>query len=247
MRYPTIAGSDANTYLLAKRTETPMEVDSFIRVQGTGVELDQAFIGPLRSALNALCAEWPEGLKSKTDPAANTFEAKASRIVHEAVPADSEMLADPDFWTWLAVVHFPEIVEWRYRYKNRTSNTFAQFVNYGVGSKSDNLMYRLWLRAEIVLDAQAPDRYHLAAAGQIDFYRSHLFRQGYANARNFARALLRFQYPHADPTEPNLKTLEIRDLVKRLRRMRSNLFLEILPEDACRTVIESEAKVVLAT
>ena len=157
------------------------------------------------------------------------------------------MLADPDFWIWLAVVHFPEIVEWRYRYQNRKTDTFAQFVNYGVGSKSDNLMYRLWLRAEIVLDTQAVDRYHLAATGQIDFYRSHLFRQGYANARNFARALLRFQYPNADPAEPKLKTLEIRDLVKRLRRMRSNLFLEILPEDECRTVIESEAEVVLAT
>jgi hypothetical protein len=108
-------------------------------------------------------------------------------------------------------------------------------------------MYRLWLRAELVLDAQAEDRYHLADAGQIDFYRSHLFRQGYANARNIARALLRFQYPNADLAEPRLKTIEIRDLVKRLRRMRSNLFLEILPEDECRVVIEAEAAVVLVT
>jgi hypothetical protein len=106
-------------------------------------------------------------------------------------------------------------------------------------------MYRLWLRAELVLDAQAEDRYHLAYAGQIDFYRSHLFRQGYANARNFARALLRYQYPNADLAEPRLKTLEIRELVKRLRRMRCNLFLEILDEGDCLSVIEAEAAEVL--
>src|ERR1035437_180966 len=114
-------------------------------------------------------------------------------------------------------------------------------ANYGIGSRTENLLYRLWLRAELVLDESAQDRYHLADAGQIDFYRSHLFRQGYANARNFARELLRFQYPGTNPTEPNLKINKIRELVKRLRRLRSNLLLEVLPEEECRAVIEAEA------
>jgi hypothetical protein len=114
-------------------------------------------------------------------------------------------------------------------------------ANYGVGARSENLLYRLWLRAELVLDEQAADRYHLCDHGQIDFYRSHLFRQGYANARNFARALLRFQYPNkTDATQPFLKVDKIRDLVKRLRRLRSNLFMEILDEVECRKVIEDE-------
>ena len=241
MRYPIIMAGDAGRHLLAKRGGAPTDVDLIVQMRGSGNALDQWFIPTLRAGLERLCAKMPEGLKSKTDPAANTFEAKASRLVHAAIPGNAEMLADPDFWVWLAVVHFPEVVEWRYRYKNRKSETFAQLDNYGVGSRSDNLMYRLWLRAELVLDAQAKDRYHLADAGQIDFYRSHLFRQGYANARNFSRALLRYQYPNADLAEPRLKTLEIRELVKRLRRMRSNLFLEILAEGDCRAVIEAEA------
>lgn len=246
MRYPIIMAGDASRYLLAKRGDVPTDVDSIVQMRGSGEELDQWFIAPLRTGLERLCAKLPEGLKSKADPAANTFEAKASRLVHSAIPPNAEMLSDPDFWVWLSVVHFPEIVEWRYQYKNRKSDTFAQLDNYGVGSRSDNLMYRLWLRAELVLDAQAKDRYHLSDAGQIDFYRSHLFRQGYANARSFSRALLRYQYPNADLAEPRLKTIEIRELVKRLRRMRSNLFLEILAEDDCRSVIEAEAAEVLA-
>jgi hypothetical protein len=246
MRYPIITPSDATKYLLAKREGVASEVDSIIQHRGSGPELDQWFIKPLREGLERQCAKLKDGLASKTDPAANTWEAKASRLVHASIPAKPVMLADPDFWLWIAVVHFPEIVEWRYRYQNRKTESFAQLDNYGIGSRSDNLMYRVWLRAELVLDAEAKDRYHLTDAGQIDFYRSHLFRQGYANARNFSRALLRFQYPNKNLTEPRLKTGEIRELVKRLRRMRSNLFLEILAEDDCRAVIEAEAAEVLA-
>lgn len=242
MRYPTMTAGDANTYLIAKRGGGTLDVESLVRIKGFGTELVQSFVPKLRTDLESLRAQWPNGIKSKADPNANLFEAKAARVVHGIVPPDAEMLADPEFWIWLAVVHCPDVVEWRYRY--RKTNSEAQLANYGIGSKTENLLYRLWLRAELVLDDGKKDRYHLCDAGQIDFYRSHLFRQGYANARNFARALLKFQYPHADLSEPNLKTIAIRDLVKRLRRMRSNLFLEILPEDECRAVIEAEAAVI---
>ena len=245
MRYPTMTAGDATTYLQAKRAGNHMDVDSLARHKGAGDEFDGSFLPPLREAMTKTMASFPEGIKTKSDAAANLFEGKASRALHEGLPLDSEVLSDPEFWIWLAVTHFPDVVEWRYRFGKEDS--VAQLANYGVSSRTENLLYRLWLRAELVLDADAADRYHLADAGQIDFYRSHLFRQGYANARNFARALLRFQYPKkSNPTEPNMKTAEIRELVKRLRRMRSNLFLEILPEEDCRAVIESEAEVVLA-
>lgn len=239
MKYPTMTAGDANTYLVAKRSAATIDVESLIRFQGFGEEMDQSFVTTLREALGALRAGWPEGLKN--DKERNLFEGKASRLVHATIPDNSDTLSDPEFWIWLAVVHFPDLIEWRYG--NPPAGT--KLANYGVGSRTENLLYRLWLRAELVLDELADDRYHLASAGQIDFYRSHLFRQGYANARNFARALLRFQYPNEDPTAPMLKIIEIRDLVKRLRRMRSNLFLEILPEEECRAVIEAEAAVVL--
>lgn len=246
MRYPIMTAGDATTYLQAKRAGNQLDVESLARFAGSGDEFDSSFLQPLRAELTKLMASFPEGIKSKSDPKANAFEGKASRVIHESLAVGSEVLADPEFWIWLAVTHFPDVVEWRYRYGKE--DRAAQLANYGVGSRTENLLYRIWLRAELVLDEEAADRYHLANSGQIDFYRSHLFRQGYANARNFARALLRFQYPKkSSPAEPKLKLLEIRDLVKRLRRMRSNLFLEILPEEDCRAVIEAEAAVVLAS
>lgn len=239
MRYPAMSASDAGVYLTAKRNGNPLDSEGMVKFKSAGAEFDGSFVEELRQGLAALKAKWPDGLKN--DAERNRFEGAAARLVHSAASKDTEILSDPEFWIWLAVVCFPDVVEWRYG--NKEGGTKP--ANYGIGSRTENLLYRLWLRAELVLDEQSPDKYHLVDAGQIDFYRSHLFRQGYANARTFARALLRFQYPKAD-SAPNLKILEIRELVKRLRRLRANLFLEILPEDECRAVIESEAAVVVA-
>lgn len=239
MRYPSMSAPDAGVCLTAKRNGTPVDSEGLVKFKGAGAEFDERFVEELRSEFAVLKAKWPDGLKN--DAERNKFEGSAARLVHSIVPADTEVLSDAEFWIWLAVVCFSDLVEWRYG--NKQGGTKP--ANYGIGSRTENLLYRLWLRAELVLDEQHQDRYHLVKAGQIDFYRSHLFRQGYANARNFARALLRFQYPKADAA-PNLKILEIRELVKRLRRLRANLFLEILPEEECRAVIETEAAVVVA-
>lgn len=236
MRYPILTTTDASIYFINKRAGTPIELDRLVKTRGEGPELPQEFVNDLVADLASIKTRFPEGLKSARS--ANTFEALAARAIHSGVKVSVEILADPDFWLWLAAVHFSDIVEWRYG--NPPGGTGA--ANYGVGARSENLLYRLWLRAELVLDEQATDRYHLCDRGQIDFYRSHLFRQDYANARNFARALLRFQYPdRIDVAQPFLKVDQIRELVKRLRRLRSNLFMEILDEIDCRKVIEDEA------
>jgi hypothetical protein len=236
MRYPVITTTDASAYLLSKRVGSALELERLVKTRGEGAELDQAFIGDLLVDLVSLKAKYgADGMKSQKS--ANQFEAEAARAIHERVVVSPEVLADPDFWLWMAAVHFTDIVEWRYG--NPENGT--GLANYGIGARSENLMYRLWLRADLVLDEQAKDRYHLCRRGQIDFYRSHLFRQGYANARSFARALLRFQYPHGDVAAPHLKVDQIRELVKRLRRLRANLFLEILDEQECQRCIEDEA------
>ena len=236
MRYPVLITNDASTYLASKRAGNPLDLDRLSKSRGDGEDLDQTFISDLIADLAALKAKYPtDGMKSQKN--ANQFEGDAARAIHERVKVSAELLADADFWLWMAVVHFSDIVEWRYGNPEHGTS----LANYGVGARSENLIYRLWLRADLVFDDEADDRYHLCKRGQIDFYRSHLFRQGYANARNFARALLRFQYPQGDTTAPHLKVDQIRELVKRLRRLRTNLFLEILDEKECRKVIESEA------
>jgi Family of unknown function (DUF6339) len=238
MRFPVMSAADATAYLFNKRAGSDAKLDHLVKQRGEGKELSLDFVDPLREELESIREQFPQGLRNQKD--GNRFEALAARAVHEAVPNYPEVVGDPEFWIWLAVVHCRELVEWRYG--NPAEGT--GLANYGIGARVENLLYRSWLRAELLLDEEADDRYHLSEAGQIDFYRSHLFRQGYANARNFARALLRFQYPNKDLAAPNLKVGQIRELVKRLRRLRANLFLEILEEAECRKVIEAEASVV---
>lgn len=241
MRFPVLSAVDATAYLFSKRAGSEAHLDHLVKLRGEGAELNQDFVDGLREELDAIRAHFPQGLRNQKD--GGRFEALAARAVHEGVPNHPEIVGDPEFWIWLAVVHFRELVEWRYGAPAEGTG----LANYGIGARVENLLYRSWLRAELLLDEDAADRYHLSEAGQIDFYRSHLFRQGYANARAFARALLRFQYPHKDPAAPHLKVGQIRELVKRLRRLRANLFLEILEEAQCREVIEAEASVVAAS
>ncbi len=241
MRYPILTTSDSSAYLFGKRAGTSSDLERLVKLRGDGADVNQEFVNELRSDLATIRAKYSEGLKSQKH--ANQFEAEAARAIHERVVLPAEIIADPDFWLWLSVAHFGDVIEWRYG--NPAGGT--GLPNYGVGARSENLLYRLWLRAELVREDQSDDPYALCGRGQIDFYRSHLFRQGYANARNFSRALLRFQYPHDDKTTPHLKVAQIRELVKRLRRLRANLFLEILDENACRMIIENEAASVPAT
>lgn len=241
MRYPIITTADATSYLAGKRSGTPPDLDLMVKTRGDGPELPQDFVADLIADMAAIKARFPDGVQS--DRSANAFEAQAARAIHQRVNVDAAVLADADYWRWLAVAHFADIVEWRYG----SPAGGTKLANYGIGARTENLLYRSWLRAELVLDEHSGDRYHLCDRGQIDFYRSHLFRQGYANARGFARALLKYQYRDAkDVAKPHLKLGQIRELVKRLRRMRSNLFLEILDEAECHDVIEEEAGRVLA-
>jgi hypothetical protein len=81
------------------------------------------------------------------------------------------------------------------------------------------------------------DPYHLARLGDIDFWRSHVLRQGYSNGRQFARALAQFQFPGG---KPHLSIDDIRELAKRLRAARTNLIVEIMDRDRATQFILGE-------
>jgi hypothetical protein len=235
MRYPVLNASDATLFLKSRGAESPVGVQQVVRSRGNGPDLDEWFVADLRAELAVIRKRFPLELKKGSRHGAE-FESAASEIVHRRIPPVPEVQADPDFWTWLAVVHFADLIEWRYG----SGEAPADLPNYGIGSRSENLLYRLWLRGDLGLDETSSDKYHLSRRGDVDFWRSHVFRQSYANAKIFARALVKFQFPDEHPDEPRLKISEIRELVKRLRRARTNLLVEMLDEDSALTLIRDE-------
>jgi hypothetical protein len=232
MPYPILSKAEARSYLVPPEGTEKPQLPAARSADG-GTELDwDAIAADLAAKLLAL-ADKHTGSSGKID--GSEFEAAASEEVHKALPTHPA-LANPEFWIWLAVAHCEEIVDRRYAGNKRNPK------NFGIGGAGENLPYRLWLRAEIAHDSTAKDTYALARFGDVDFWRSHIFRQGYAEVRDFARALLEFQFPAKAERKPRLKIAEIRELVKQLKRARSNLMFEVMTEARAVQFIESEWK-----
>lgn len=230
MSYPALSRPEARSYLDALKLGLNPNAPA-VRSVDEGEDIDwESMATDLVAKLSKLMSGEP--VKKRSDARGAEFEIQAGPIVHRSLPSH-EALADPEFWTWLAVLHGGSIVRWRYENDPNPQN-------FGVGSSGENLLFRIWLRAEVAHQPTASDPYELARVGDIDFWRSHIFRQSYADARAFARALLNFQFPKASDRKPRLSISEIRDLAKHLKRARTNLLFELMDSERAAGFIETE-------
>jgi len=230
MSYPTLSRTDARAYLDALKHDITPD-PPVIRSIEEGTELDwESLAADLMAKLSKLTAGHP--VKKRSDPRGAAFEIAAAPIIHKHLPSH-EALADADFWTWLTLMHGKAIVQWRYEDDPNPKN-------FGIGSPGENLLFRIWLRAEVAHVPASPDPYELVGVGDIDFWRSHVFRQSYADARAFARALLNFQFPKEGGRKARLSIHEIRDLAKHLKRARTNLLFEVMDAERAKGFIEKE-------
>jgi len=239
MRYKALKSEHAlETLEKSRRGETPDE-QVVLETRGTGPGDVREIIAGLREKLDEIRSRYPKSLRRR-DPKGGQFEREACSVVHRALPFDPRMLADYEFWMWLAVLPLRSIVEWRHG--GETGKAAAS--NFGIGNGPENLFYRMWLRAEI---AYCPhdhaDPYELARRGDQDFWRSHVFRQGYGRCRSLVRALVRYQFPDRSG-HPTLSVAEIRELAKRLRRLHPSMIFECLEDQAAFALVQREAEAV---
>jgi hypothetical protein len=239
LKYPVLLQQPAKTILTARREGVEANIDKLIQLRGEGGRMSETMFDTVHERLKNLMDKYPERLRQR-DPQGGRFEAEACIAVHQEMALPVTVLADLDFWTYVSVVKLSDIVEWRHGEAGRR----ASFQNYGVGNRTENLILRLWMRAELVAEASKADRYDLARRGDIDLWRSHVLRQKYANCRNIAKALIRFQYPDENPTKARLSIEAIRSLAKRLRRLYANLLFSALNDEAAMEVVTKEALVI---
>jgi hypothetical protein len=225
-RYHALAPDDALRFLKARDAGDDIPLDDVLRTAGQGDPIDSRPIRELEAKLKQLRKRFPATLRNK-DPAGGKFESQACEIVHQCLDGyEPQALADHDFWTYLAVARFSDTVEWRFGARNH----HAKPANYGIGSRTENLFFRLWLRADLGRDQALKDQYSLAKSGDQDLWRSHILRQGYANARPVAKALLKLQAGllKARKLVSGDDEEGVRKLAKVLRRIRANVELEFL-------------------
>ncbi|GIV03748.1 MAG: hypothetical protein KatS3mg015_2578 [Fimbriimonadales bacterium] len=236
MRYVALRSQYALEALEALRRRDTIDEQRLIETRGSGEDVEQV-LPALARELSEIKSRYPERL-SRRDPAGGKFEAEACAEIHRALPFDPQMLADYEWWTWLAVFRFRELVDWRHG----GEAGHAAPANFGIGNGSENLLYRMWLRADVGYDPNRSDPYELARRGDQDFWRSHVFRQGYGRCRSLVKALIRYQFPDGSIDRPTLKIDEIRELAKRLRRLHPNIFFEYLAEEDAYRLVQQEAE-----
>ncbi|MCC5610770.1 hypothetical protein LC612_29495 [Nostoc sp. CHAB 5834] len=230
MPYPTIQRSDARSYIASCKNNSSAELPPRqIKVEGDEHDWE-SIANDLFATLDQFAIGEP--VKKRGDARGSAFEIMCGPIIHRELPSDIA-LADPTFWTWLTVTYGKRMVEWRYENN-------PDVANYGAGSPAENLFFRIWLRAEVAHSAELADPYSLASVGDIDFWRSHIFRQTYADARTFAKALINFQFPIENERKARLTIGEIRALAKRLKRARTNLLFELMDAKRATAFIEQE-------
>lgn len=170
------------------------------------------------------------------------FDRYASRVIHQAAQdLPTHMQEDAGFWRWLAIEQGADIVEHRYG-----ATTHAGKDNFGLGGRWESMFRRLWIRAEISIDAGATDPYWMTKLGDVDFWASGVLRHRYSSARNLVKAFVAFAYD--DPNqpaddrwiragEPN-RELGIRILYKKLKRLHATVAYEVLDINQCTEILE---------
>lgn len=165
------------------------------------------------------------------------FEAKACVIIHQALPED-EALADPAFWIWLATRPGLDLI--RRRYPPSEKKPIPDRNNFTSSNARETFFYRLWMRAELAYDDGRSDPYELAGYGDVDFWRSHVFRQMSTETEPLLAAFIAFQHPNGPDGEKRLSQGDIRELVKYMRRAAANIMVETLDEKDAQAFVEGQ-------
>ena len=84
------------------------------------------------------------------------------------------------------------------------------------------------------------DPYELAEYGDIDFWRSHVFRQMSTESGPLLAAFIAFQHPNGPEGEKRLSQDDIRELVKYMRRAAANIIIETLDADSANAFVEAQ-------
>ncbi|GIW41484.1 MAG: hypothetical protein KatS3mg076_2061 [Candidatus Binatia bacterium] len=232
MKYPAVKRAVARTALATLSRGPDAYLEETVETRGDGPEFDWEVVRELERELETIKKRYPESLGIR-DERGGQFEAEACAIVHHVFrDLEPDILADREFWVWLALIPFRTLVMWRHAGKPAPDN-------FGTGSAVENFLFRMWLRADAGYDEGKPDPYEISKMGDQDFWRSHILRQDYGRCRPLVRALVKYQF--ANGTK-RMRDPQIRELAKLLRRLHANVIFDFLTEEEARDLVHEMAE-----
>jgi hypothetical protein len=254
MNYPVIQLSKLRTALQHASEnlgQLPTEIDDWVSFRGEGQSVVD-ILSLLKGELDALGAS--EGFDSK-------FDAKARPIVHGYLAnLDDHVLIDDDFWRYLSGIYLYDIVRARHPENAKSKSADSNWTNFGGKSTAttESLMRRLYIGASLSIDpGNRQDSYHLARIHDVDLWQSHIIRVLSGENPKYVKGLLKWfkerdkwyaKMPNSGPVLAeltkldNFKTGHLRDFVKRVRRLRSNVIHEFLEQAEIDVMISQLAQ-----
>jgi len=251
--YPIISSSNGKRLLglgeSGAAENKPLELADLVESRPSSGSVSETKIAALVGTINEIVARYPR-LGPPNHEAAAQVEADFCVAVHtwyreQQIPLRAA--SDLDFWRYLALAHFEDVVRWRYKMGDQP----AKASNYGVTAPRENLFYRAWLRGSIGYepapseqDGSGHDSYALArGVTQIDVWRSHIFRQSFCRHRPVAVAFVKLQAGRlVDQKQVPLNKAAVRLCAKALSRQAANENFPFLDDnDALRVVCENAA------
>jgi hypothetical protein len=229
----------------------PSDIDDWIAFRGDGQSVVDT-LALLKGELETLGAS--DGFDSE-------FDAKARPIVHGYLSnLDDHVLIDNDFWRYLSGIYLSEIVRARHPKDAKSKSADSNWANYGGKSTAttESLIRRLYIGASLSIDpSNRQDSYHLSRIHDVDLWQSHIIRVLSGENPKYVKGLLKWfkerdrwyaKMPNSALVMAelnkldNFKTGHLRDFVKRVRRLRSNVIHEFLDQNEIDVLISQLAQ-----
>jgi hypothetical protein len=239
VRYPVVRLAEAQRYVLRRQSGElgSGDVPEFEEEGAKDAESLLPVVKKLTDRISELHADGKARFTSA--PARDTFEGSLAIQLHEQLREfPPYVLTDDDFWRYLSVRGLYEFIAWRDG-KGSGSPALASFGASGLRVSYDCVPFRMFVRADVasIVAAAGPesmDALQMSSIAGTDVWRSHIMRSQSSFAPHYVRMLLE----HVD--RKLLPSPVVRELAKRVKRVRANVLIEALEVEETAVMFERE-------
>lgn len=239
VRYPVVRLVEAQRYVL-RRQNGELGVDDRPEFEEEGNSGEETLLpavnelaGRMTDLFHSSKARFTSGL------ARDRFEGSLAVQLHEQLcEFPARVLTDDDFWRYLAVKELYEFVSWRDG-QSSGSPALASFGANGPRVTYDCVPFRMFVRADIASTVagcgpQDLDAMDISSVAGTDLWRSHILRSKSSFSPDYVRLLLEHHERGVLPAAV------VRELAKRVRRVRSNVLIETLESKDAQAMFDRE-------
>jgi hypothetical protein len=195
-----------------------------------GNRISESDLLALRDRMHMLLSDATSGGAAAT----RRFDTLAARVIHQMLLISPSEAAHPGGWAFLGCVLLPHVVRWRFPGQSGEPTSTERFLGSQRGLR--NCFGRLWWRAELLVDHDAEDPYHLITELGEDELVQITERPSLAGYRPLAR-LVGLAIAGLPSGEGAQRTQLARDFTRRVRRAAALVEVRALSEDALTDLV----------